>query len=1073
MKKLLHEFCLLFCFVYCLNLNAQSGKVLNLNGVNTYMSVADHPDLDFGASQSKTVTCWIKTSTTTGTPRIFAKRAGSSGNGYEFWTGNGSNAGKFAMNMSGTGTPNNISTAGYSPTSVADGNWHHVALVLDASSTRTLYGYLDGVLVNTGKTFTSTTSDFSNALSFIVGATSDAVNSYKWAGQIDNIRIWNKAMTATELQADMTSVITGPTANLLGAWDFENVTGTTVPDISGNNHPGTLFGSPTTSNAYPMVLALDGVNDYMSVTNHSDFNLAAGQSLTITCRIKTADFSKRILSKRPGGTGVGYEFINNSSAGGGQFGVNLTTSAGAAGPPYGTSTISNNVWHHLAMVIDVATTSCKIYVDGALQQTKTTTNIGGSNTVSNTGDLFFGTLNNLASFMNGQLDDIRFWNKAMTATEVLSDKTTIVIGNETNLLAAWDFENVSGTTVPDISGHNHPGTLNGGAAVIAQTNTMQINTVSLVQTELPTGMGDTDQRIVAVKVSASGTVNPLSLSALKFTMTGTTNVSDVTDIKIYSSGTTAVFNLATATLFGSIAPATGALTVNGSKALVSGDNYFWITYDVAAGATEGNVLDATCESIVANSVTYNSVASTVAGNRVVLLGNTLLYTPGDAGSASYRIPAIITAADGSLVTVTDKRWNGAGDLAAKIDPVVRRSTDNGKTWSAPVTIANFGGPNGAGDAVLVIDKATGNLLCLFVAEKGFFASTPTNPIKIQYCRSTDNGITWGAPVDITNQIYGAGCSNPITQNWLGVFIGSGRAHQLRDGSIVAALTVRESSGGINNYMMSSTDGGITWTPSTGRAETGGDEAKIVELNNGNLMMSIRNSGTRRFNVSTDKGLTWGTAYNQADLTDPNCDGDFIRYTSTLDGYDKNRLLHTIPFAGNRTNVSVLMSTDEGASWPVRKTIFSGASAYSSITVLPDGTMGIYYENGENSTYQMYFVRFSLNWLTNGADTFIPNSGLAAKLTSKKAIDSNLNTDLEFNATIDPNPTTDMVRVTIDNAKGNVEVKLFSLLGQLVSNVSLKDNEKEISLSLSNLVSGIYILKVSDNNGTLSQKIIKK
>ena len=61
---------------------------------------------------------------------------------------------------------------------------------------RTIYGYIDGVLANTGKTFTSVTSDFSNALNFVVGATSDASKSYKWAGQIDNVRVWNKAMTA-------------------------------------------------------------------------------------------------------------------------------------------------------------------------------------------------------------------------------------------------------------------------------------------------------------------------------------------------------------------------------------------------------------------------------------------------------------------------------------------------------------------------------------------------------------------------------------------------------------------------------------------------------------------------------------------------------------------------------------------------------------------------------------------------------------------------------------------------------------------------------------------------------------
>ncbi|MFV8464806.1 LamG-like jellyroll fold domain-containing protein [Flavobacterium sp. LB1P62] len=1078
MKNLLLSFCLFFMCLYANSLKAQSGKVLNLNGTSTYMTVADHADLNFGTSQNKTITCWIKTTTTTGTPRIFAKRNGSSGNGYEFWTGNGSNAGKFAINMQGTGTPNNISTAGYSANSIADGTWHHIALVLDASSNRTVYGYVDGVLANTGKTFTSITSDFSNALNFVVGATSDTNNSYKWAGQIDAIRVWDKAMTPTELMADMTAVINGPTTNLLAAWNFENISGSTVPDVSGNNHAGTLFGSPTVSNAFPMILSLDGVNDYMSVANHADFNLAMGQSLTVTCRIKTADFSKRILSKRPGGSGIGYEFINNSSASGGQFGVNLTTSGGAAGPPYGTSNVSNNIWHHLAMVIDVGTTSCKIYVDGALQQTKTTSNIGGINTVSNTGNLLFGTLSNFTSFMNIQIDDIRFWRKAMTAAEVLTDKTAIVTGIEANLLAAWDFENVSGVTVPDISGQSHPGTLNGGASVIAQTNTMQINTVSLIQTELPTGMGDINQRIVAVKVAANGTINPLTVSALKFTMNGTTNSADVSTIKIYSSGTDSVFNTATATLFGTTAPAVGNLTVNGSQALVSGDNYFWITYDVASGATEGNLLDASCESIVANTITYNTAANTVAGNRVILLANTLLFTPGDAGSSNYRIPAIITAADGSLVTVTDKRWNGAGDLAAKIDPVVRRSTDNGKTWSEPVTIANFGAPTGVGDAALVMDKATGNLICLLAADLGFFASTPTNPIKIKYCRSTDNGITWGAPVDITNQIYGAGCSNAITQNWLGVFVASGRAHQLRDGRIVAAICVRESSGGINNYMISSTDGGITWTPSTGIAETGGDEAKIVELNNGNLMMSIRNSGTRRFNVSTNKGVSWGTAYNQANITDPNCDGDFIRYTSTLDGFDKNRLLHTIPFAANRTNVSVLMSTDEGATWPIRKIIFSGASAYSSLTVLPNGTLGIYYENGESSTYQMYFARFSLNWLTNGADTFVPNTSFSSSQTAKRSgssIPSNKNSisGKELSIDLEPNPTNDLLKVKVNNTKEPVTVKIFNLTGAIIRKATIDNTDLETIFSLGDQAQGIYILQVSDSKTTINKKIIKK
>lgn len=1067
MKKLLHYSYLCLLCLSAINTVAQSGKVLNLDGLSTYMTVADHPDLDFGSGQNKTITCWIKTTTNTGTPRIFAKRNGSSGNGYEFWTGNGSNAGKFAINMSGTGTPANISTAGYSANSLADGTWHHIALVIDASGNRTMYGYIDGMLANTGKTFTSGTSDFSNALNFVVGATSDASNSYKWAGQIDNIRVWNKVMTAAELQTDRTAVVNGPTINLLAAWNFENITGTKVQDVSGNNHPGTLFGSIRFSNAFPMVLNLDGINDYMLVANNADLNLAAGQNLTITCRIKTPDFGKRILSKRPNGSGIGYEFINNTSAGGGQFGVNLTTSAGAAGPPYGTSNISNNIWHHLAMVVDVASTSCKIYVDGVLQQTKTSPNIGGTNTVSNTGDLFFGTLSNFSSYMNAQIDDIRFWRKAMTAAEVLTDKTTTTItGAETSLLAAWDFENVTNTTVPDISGHNHPGTLMNGALVIAQTNEMQINSVSLVQTELPTGLGDSNQRIIAVKTLVSGNLNPLTVSALKFTMAGTTNISDVTGIKVYSSGNTSIFNPATATLFATVSPSGGNLAANGSKILTAGDNYFWITYDVSASATEGNLLDATCESITANGITYPTTANTVAGNRTILLANTLLFTPGDAGSASYRIPAIITAADGSLVTVTDKRWNGAGDLSAKIDPVVRRSIDNGKTWSLPLTIANFGGPTGAGDAALVLDRTNGNLLCMVSADKGFFASTNAVPAKVLVIRSTDNGVSWGTPVDITSQIYGP---NP---NWKGLFVASGRAHQLRDGKLVAAIAVRENISGterITNYMITSADHGITWTTSANRAEIDGDEAKIVELNNGNIMMSIRNPGTRRFNVSTDKGTTWGTAYNQTSITDPNCNGDFIRYTSTLDGYNKNRLLHSIPFSNSRKNVSVQMSTDEGTTWGTPKTIYTGSSAYSSLTILPDGTIGIYYENGESSTYQMYFVRFSLNWLTNGADTYVPPSNSS---TSRKVTET-VTKDQRFTVEVNPNPVNDILKVKVNNANGTASIKLFDLSGKLIQTSFLNLNEKEVSISLTDLPKGIYLLNVNDAKSGISNKIIKK
>ena len=65
---------------------------------------------------------------------------------------------------------------------------------------------------------------------------------------------------------------------------------------------------------------------------------------------------------------------------------------------------------------------------------------------------------------------------------------------------------------------------------------------------------------------------------------------------------------------------------------------------------------------------------------------TVLYRPGDYDSRNYRIPAIITAKDGSLVVATDKRKYNDADLPEDIDIIINRSTDGGLTWSAPFTL---------------------------------------------------------------------------------------------------------------------------------------------------------------------------------------------------------------------------------------------------------------------------------------------------------------------------------------------------------------------------------------------------
>ena len=177
---------------------------------------------------------------------------------------------------------------------------------------------------------------------------------------------------------------------------------------------------------------------------------------------------------------------------------------------------------------------------------------------------------------------------------------------------------------------------------------------------------------------------------------------------------------------------------------------------------------------------------------------------------------------------------------------------------------------------------------------------------------------------------------------------------------------------VSNYVCYSDDGGSTWKVSENAADNNGDEAKLIELNNGDILMSIRNreKGVRKFCISQDRGMTWGKSYLQSDIQDPACNGDIMRYSTTKEGALKNIILHSIPDDNRiRQNVSVLLSYDEGRTWPVKKTILSGLSAYSSMTVLPDGTIGIVVEEGKwddslpgADGFKLWFVRFTLSWL---------------------------------------------------------------------------------------------------------------
>ena len=812
-------------------------------------------------------------------------------------------------------------------------------------------------------------------------------------------------------------------------------------------------------------LTFNGVDQYMSIPHHPDFNIDSDESFSLTAWVRNVSYTeypryicKRDAASNSGSERSGYEFFGTPAAGQ-SLGLNTpTTTSGHALSVYTGITVPAGEWMHIALVVDRAENIIRIFHNGNTN-TAWSASLNGW-TVENTHDLFVGAGNSGGQpcyFCNGSFGNIRFYNIALDDEMIAADIDTDDISNlpqemHNALLAAYDMDsaNVDDNIMHDISGNGHVANMMNFAFGDAE-----ILNVSLVQESRKIGRANDNEVLLRAAVSFGGENASINDNSLSFSLQGTSDVDDVKSVKIYSTGTSPVFDnrdLQNAVLLADVEPSLDVTDCQINAEIVSGVNYLWITVEMADDATEGNVIDAELYSVSTPSQTFEIVNPSPSGDREIILAHTLLFQPGDYNSTNYRIPGVITAKDGSIVAVTDKRKYNQGDLPEDIDIVCRRSTDGGHTWSEPYTIAQGTGYNhGFGDCVLAWTNDDNGLIAGFVGGVGLWNSTPSNPIRSYIARSYDNGRTWTEPEDITDFIFGSNCVVPEHRTWRASFFGSGNGLITSTGRIMFVAAIRETTAqSLSNYAVYSDDNGITWHVS-GRASVSGDEAKVTELVDGRILMSIRHNGKRWYNISNDGGETWQSSTSTwNDITAPACNGDMIRYTSVNQGFNKNRLLHSVPFGSSRTDVSVYISYDEGETWPVRKCIVPYSSAYSSLCVLPDGTIGLYVEEEYpgNSGYSTVFYNFSLEWLTDGSDSLDPTF-IAENEQQRPSID------------VYPVPATSCI--VFNEAVKNVEI--FDVTGKLVIYKQIAATEKPL-VDVSELDKGLYFVVCVDANGVL-------
>ena len=295
----------------------------------------------------------------------------------------------------------------------------------------------------------------------------------------------------------------------------------------------------------------------------------------------------------------------------------------------------------------------------------------------------------------------------------------------------------------------------------------------------------------------------------------------------------------------------------------------------------------------------------------------------------YRIPSIITATNGDLIAAIDERVPSCGDLkwSRDINIVIRKSSDNGKTWGKIEKIIDYPLGQSASDPSMILDKQT-NTIFLFYNYMDL--DNQKDIYYLKYISSNDNGKSWSNPVDITSQISKVNWKNDFK------FITSGRGIQTKKGTLLHCLVNLQK----GTHVFGSNDNGKTWFI-TETPTSPGDESKIVELNDGSWMVNSRVNklGYRYSHFSNDNGKTW-ISKKEESIIDPGCNGSLIRYSQG----EKNLLLLTnINNKKERKEIVLRYSIDEGKSWSNPKIIYNGEAAYSSMTVMENGNLGLFFE----------------------------------------------------------------------------------------------------------------------------------
>lgn len=504
--------------------------------------------------------------------------------------------------------------------------------------------------------------------------------------------------------------------------------------------------------------------------------------------------------------------------------------------------------------------------------------------------------------------------------------------------------------------------------------------------------------VLQFKIKASNNTDFIKSVVLDFK--GTTDINDIASVELFDMGKDSLWSSKKGKLVAEQALSKRKAVLNLSETLSQSFSYFLVAVKVKNSAPLHHRISVGVDKI--GFAKAKPIKSSPNNKHLSQRIGIALRKEGDDGVSGYRIPGLASTNTGTLLAIYDVRRDSRRDLQGNIDIGVSRSTDGGNTWEPMqmgLDMGEYGGLpqkyNGVSDASILIDKNSDDIYLAGCWMHGVinretgevvsgltedstnwnhqwrnYGSLPGFDIdktsQFLISKSTDDGKTWGEPINITKQIK--------RPEWHLFAPAPGSGITLKDGTLVLPTQGKNEEQVPFSNITYSKDSGKTWQ-SSNPSFINTTENMVVQLSDGSLMQNMRDNRNaknktdtngRAIFVTEDMGQTWiEHPTHHGALKEPRCMASLYKHTyMDKQGRQKSVLLFSNPNSKyHRESMTIKVSFDDGKTWPKKNWLLLDdlglMGGYSSLTSINNNTIGILYEG---SQAQMTFESIDLEEL---------------------------------------------------------------------------------------------------------------